>query len=141
MAQSRDLQDAHLAVPAVDDTWACYAVFDGHGGPEVSAYVARHFVQALRASSEYKNDQITAALQATFLKLDLDVKADEALEELKQLAGIAEGWYPFARLARLAKSVICEQMPTKMAIYQVLKRVMMLTSSRCYKKKPLWTLM
>lgn len=40
------MEDAHIALsPMTDKKNSLFAVFDGHGGAEVSKFVERHFVQ------------------------------------------------------------------------------------------------
>ena len=37
------MEDAHIAEPNLEPNICCYGVFDGHGGKEISIFVANHF--------------------------------------------------------------------------------------------------
>lgn len=55
------MQDAHLAVPSMAEGTSCFAVFDGHGGPEVSVFVAERLLRVLCDTEEWKNGKPAAS--------------------------------------------------------------------------------
>ena len=61
-----------------------FGVYDGHGGKEVSAYVARHIVDIIKASDSFKNKQYTQCLIDAYLQLDIDMATEEGINELSQ---------------------------------------------------------
>jgi len=64
------MEDAKLVELAVDRNTALVAVFDGHGGKDVSNYAARVFTRELRASQHFAVGNFPEALKATFLGID-----------------------------------------------------------------------
>lgn len=63
-------EDAHIADTTLTDGNAVFAVFDGHGGKEVSIYVKNHFVKELVKSQMYKQRNYESALKETFHRMD-----------------------------------------------------------------------
>ena len=65
-----------------------FGVFDGHGGKEVSIFVARHFKDEFLRNENYKKGNIKEALAETYNRLDemmLEKEGrDELLEECKK---------------------------------------------------------
>ena len=64
------MEDAKLVELAVDRTTALAAVFDGHGGKDVSNYAARVFTRELRANRNFTTGNFPEALKETFLGID-----------------------------------------------------------------------
>lgn len=48
------MEDAHIAILDLEKDTHLFAVLDGHGGTEVSKFVAKHFPSALLASPLYQ---------------------------------------------------------------------------------------
>lgn len=63
------MEDAHLV--ELDGANACFGVFDGHGGLEVSRYAAANAMQVLNSTPGYTNGNIPVALKELFLGLDV----------------------------------------------------------------------
>ena len=63
------ISDAHF-VEADGASSALYAVFDGHGGPQVAMILKRHFRHILREHLTTRADDMSAALTATFDSID-----------------------------------------------------------------------
>jgi protein phosphatase 1G len=42
------MEDSHIANTSLPNNISIFGVFDGHGGAEVSAFVAKHFIDALK---------------------------------------------------------------------------------------------
>ena len=61
------MEDSHIADNSLPNQVSCYGVFDGHGGSEVSKFVAKHFVKELIKQSAFKQKDYSAALKANFI--------------------------------------------------------------------------
>eukprot|EP01054_Gregarina_sp_Poly1_P005695 Gregarina_sp_Poly_1__5694@NODE_2_length_28028_cov_167_134223_g1_i0_p4_GENE_NODE_2_length_28028_cov_167_134223_g1_i0NODE_2_length_28028_cov_167_134223_g1_i0_p4_ORF_typecomplete_len581_score92_41PP2C/PF00481_21/7_5e09PP2C/PF00481_21/3_1e50PP2C_2/PF13672_6/1_2PP2C_2/PF13672_6/1e09SpoIIE/PF07228_12/2_8e07RPC_C/PF11800_8/1_6RPC_C/PF11800_8/2_3e03_NODE_2_length_28028_cov_167_134223_g1_i01924220984 len=108
----QSMEDAHIALPMVEavkgklpNDISLYGVFDGHGGPTVSEWIARHFSEVLAQSVDIAKKEITEksvrltsghdlpndvavvceALQRTFLQLDCDMQTKESREEIQEI--------------------------------------------------------
>lgn len=103
------MEDAHLAIPILKEVSdvlstdvALYGVFDGHGGPAVSEWIARHMskvlvetVEQVRKSGEWKEKAGNAeeipeevfilceAMQRCFLQLDEEMQSKENRDEIR----------------------------------------------------------
>ena len=64
------MEDAHITDPDFDTGVALFAVFDGHGGDEISKYVAKHYGPLLKALPTYKSKDYKAALRESFFAID-----------------------------------------------------------------------
>ena len=66
-----NMEDAHISDTAFTPNSSLFAVFDGHGGPEVAKFCAKYFGQELKKNKKFSTESsIEEALQATFLKMD-----------------------------------------------------------------------
>eukprot|EP00887_Chlorella_sp_A99_P005127 scaffold25.g5127.t1 len=83
-----DQEDAHASVLEVNDPkTAIFAIFDGHGGREVSKFCAAHLPQELSQADGFANGDVERALAETFLRMDELLVKDEYRDELKQMRG------------------------------------------------------
>lgn len=80
-------EDAHNAVLNFDKDTHLFAVYDGHGGHEVSAYTALKLPDFLKDTEAYKNGNISQALTDAFLGFDATLVKPEVVNILKQIAG------------------------------------------------------
>eukprot|EP01015_Nassula_variabilis_P013842 TRINITY_DN2139_c0_g1_i5.p1 TRINITY_DN2139_c0_g1~~TRINITY_DN2139_c0_g1_i5.p1 ORF type:complete len:327 (+),score=83.36 TRINITY_DN2139_c0_g1_i5:66-1046(+) len=80
-----NMEDAHLAVPDLTPDCSLFGVFDGHGGPEVAKFVERHFVEELKANSNFKSGNMELALKETFLKMDELLQTKEGKDEVMKI--------------------------------------------------------
>jgi protein phosphatase 1G len=83
----RTMEDAHLALPNLTEDEACslWGVFDGHGGREVSLFVARHLADELQRQEAYHQGRYDEALISIFHRMD-DMLRDEVFDdEIRQL--------------------------------------------------------
>lgn len=64
------MEDAVIHELNIGDGNSLFAVFDGHGGPEVSRYVSEIFVKELKETAEYKKKEYAKALDLTFKRID-----------------------------------------------------------------------
>ena len=79
------MEDAHISAPNIAEGVHLFAVFDGHGGPEVAAFCAQHFVEELKANPKFASETYGEALQETFLRIDEMLQMPEHREELRKL--------------------------------------------------------
>lgn len=82
------LQDAHSCVVDFDqeEGISLFAVYDGHGGPEVSNYCAERLPKHIKASNLYQEGKLEEALRQSFLSFDASLKREEAKKRLGELA-------------------------------------------------------
>ena len=83
------MEDAHAMVPRLGtDTdadkppQAFFAVYDGHGGFEVSRYASRHVHKLLEASPKYASGDVGSALVDSYIATDELMTSDEGVKEL-----------------------------------------------------------
>ena len=66
---------------------AFFAVFDGHGGDEVSKYCSLHFPPFIKRSL-YQDQNIPEAIKKSFLEFDRSLKEPHVINELRKLASL-----------------------------------------------------
>ncbi|KAJ3014574.1 Protein phosphatase 2C 2 [Thoreauomyces humboldtii] len=77
------MEDAHttiLRMPDSDKHISFFAVFDGHGGSNVAKYSGQHVHERVAKEDAYAKGDYAAALKAGFLGTDVDLRADERLQ-------------------------------------------------------------
>lgn len=62
-----------------------FAVYDGHGGPEVSMYCSKNLPEFIKNTAEYKDGKIEEALIEGFLKFDATITTPEVIEVLQEI--------------------------------------------------------
>ncbi|KAL5248199.1 hypothetical protein ACHWQZ_G017393 [Mnemiopsis leidyi] len=80
-------EDALSCVPDLTDNSALFAVYDGHGGPEVALYVAKYLPMLLKTQYDFTDGKMEQALRTTFLAVDKQIVLAETADELQTLAG------------------------------------------------------
>lgn len=80
-------QDAHNCLLNFDRDTSFFAVYDGHGGPEIALYCSQKLPEFLKNTEAYKAGEMEKALKDAFLGFDDTLLQPEVIEELKQLAG------------------------------------------------------
>mmetsp|Transcript_29379 Transcript_29379/g.44371 ORF Transcript_29379/g.44371 Transcript_29379/m.44371 type:complete len:92 (+) Transcript_29379:135-410(+) len=78
-----NMEDSHIADLDIGDGNSLFAVFDGHGGPEVAKFVQNHFTKNLISSAAYKRKDYKLALENTFLKMDRLLLTEKGKQELR----------------------------------------------------------
>eukprot|EP00300_Choanocystis_sp_HF-7_P014220 c18610_g1_i2.p2 GENE.c18610_g1_i2~~c18610_g1_i2.p2 ORF type:complete len:466 (+),score=123.67 c18610_g1_i2:54-1451(+) len=78
-------EDAHCANPTFDGQNAFFAVYDGHGGSEVSKSCGLHLHKRLLQLKEYKDGSYEQALIKAFLDTDQYLLTEEGKAELEAL--------------------------------------------------------
>jgi len=79
-------EDAHISRTDLPDGVCCFAVFDGHGGKEVSIWVKEHFVNELVKLEEYKSRRYGEALKTCFRRMDVMMEEPEGRARLKAIS-------------------------------------------------------
>lgn len=79
-------QDAHNAILDFDTNTSFWAVYDGHGGAEVSAYCALKLPEYLKKLDTYKGGDFEKALKDAFIGFDLTLLEPSVIGELQLLA-------------------------------------------------------
>ncbi|RNA30398.1 phosphatase 1G [Brachionus plicatilis] len=82
-------EDAHNSILDFDDKTSFFAVYDGHGGPEVALYCAKYLPQFLKNLEDYSKGNLEEALKSLFLKFDESLLTPGALQELKELRDLS----------------------------------------------------
>uniref|UniRef100_A0A1B0D5N7 protein-serine/threonine phosphatase n=1 Tax=Phlebotomus papatasi TaxID=29031 RepID=A0A1B0D5N7_PHLPP len=80
-------EDAHNCLLNFDRDTSFFAVYDGHGGPEIALYCSQKLPEFLKNTEAYKAGEMEKALKDAFLGFDDTLLQPEVIEELKQLAG------------------------------------------------------
>uniref|UniRef100_A0A1E1XBW1 protein-serine/threonine phosphatase n=1 Tax=Amblyomma aureolatum TaxID=187763 RepID=A0A1E1XBW1_9ACAR len=80
-------EDAHNTILNYDHDTSFFAVYDGHGGPEVAKYCAMKLPDFVKTLACYKEGNLEEALREGFLQFDASLVTPTGLSELKALAG------------------------------------------------------
>ena len=81
------MEDAHIAEPNLQEGVSLFAVFDGHGGPEVAKFCSKYFPIYLKQNKNFIIGEFKTALEETFLTMDELLMSDEGSEMLKEFRG------------------------------------------------------
>lgn len=76
------MEDAKLTEVSIDENKACFGVFDGHGGKEVSMFVAKNFISELMQNTHYQSGRYDSALSQTFLRMDVLLQTEAGKQQL-----------------------------------------------------------
>nr|CAB3487538.1 unnamed protein product [Digitaria exilis] len=105
-----NMEDAHKVDLNLDPRTATsfFGVYDGHGGPAVSKYCAKHLHIELRKDAGFRNDPV-AAIQRTFLRMDTMMASRKAGKELCEYGAGSEYWDNCKKEIRAARFTFCGQ--------------------------------
>mmetsp|Transcript_27925 Transcript_27925/g.61107 ORF Transcript_27925/g.61107 Transcript_27925/m.61107 type:complete len:362 (-) Transcript_27925:1228-2313(-) len=81
----RSMEDAHVAACDLPQGWSLFAVFDGHGGTEVSKFCARYLPKEIVDLAAYRQGDMTTAMVEVFHKMDDMLRTPQFYEEVKKL--------------------------------------------------------
>ncbi|XP_055945571.1 protein phosphatase 1A-like [Argiope bruennichi] len=85
----RRMEDAHCAevsIPGEWKDWSFFAIFDGHGGKEVSTYCAKHLLDTIMKTEQFQSsnadsrnklkftENVRDGIREAFLKLDSEME-------------------------------------------------------------------
>ena len=84
-------EDAHVSAVSQGEkkNINVFGVFDGHGGKEISKFVANHFTEELIKNTNLSTD-VPLALKETFIKMDEIMVTPESIEEIKKYARMSK---------------------------------------------------
>lgn len=77
------MEDAHITNVNIGNDIALFAVFDGHGGPEVAKFCERYFLEELLKNKNFIAGSYKLALEENFLKMDEILLSEQGPELLK----------------------------------------------------------
>ena len=72
-----DMEDDHIILPDFTEDLALFAIFDGHGGPEVARVAAKIYPSFLKSNEFCKKKDYQRALLSSFEKFDLFMMSPE----------------------------------------------------------------
>ncbi|KAM3368398.1 hypothetical protein ACQJBY_016753 [Aegilops geniculata] len=80
-----NMEDAHAAVGDLDVSTGTsfFGVYDGHGGPAVSMFCAKHFHLEVQKHPHF-NDSLRIAVESAFFRMDQMMMTEEGRRELSE---------------------------------------------------------
>ena len=90
------MEDAHISLPNFTDSISLFAVFDGHGGPEVAKFCSKYMPIELLKNESFKQQNYKTALEEVFLKMDELLVGDGNSDLLKEFKNDPENANSFA---------------------------------------------
>lgn len=97
------MEDAHAAIPHLDDSTSFFGVYDGHGGKVVAKFCAKYLHQQVLKNEAYSAGDVGTSLQKAFFRMDEMMRGQRGWRELAVLGdkinkftGMIEGliWSP-----------------------------------------------
>ncbi|KAM3277607.1 hypothetical protein ACQJBY_045483 [Aegilops geniculata] len=79
------MEDAHTAIPQLDERTSFFAVFDGHGGKAVAKFCAKHLHMQFLRSAAYCSGDLASSARKAFLRMDEMMKGQRGWRELAEL--------------------------------------------------------
>ena len=79
----RGMQDAAICEPDIGDGNSLFAIFDGHGGPEVSRLVKEKYIETLKSLKSYKQHKYEEALMEVTRIIDEYIGSPEGEIKLR----------------------------------------------------------
>ncbi|PWZ43781.1 putative protein phosphatase 2C 42 [Zea mays] len=97
-----NMEDAHAIVLNLDAATGTsfFGVYDGHGGPAVSKYCARHLHAELRRHESFR-DNLQTAIERTFLRMDEMMRDRRAGRELSGYGG-NDNWKAYRKAINMS---------------------------------------
>lgn len=90
------MEDSHISESSLGEGMSLFAVFDGHGGPEVAKFCSKYFPKYLKENASFTGGNYKTALEETFLKMDELLMSEEGSELLKEFRADHEMTTSFA---------------------------------------------
>ncbi|KAL2236125.1 probable protein phosphatase 2C 60 [Sesamum indicum] len=97
------MEDAHAAIPNLDNSTSFFGVYDGHGGKVVAKFCAKYLHQQVLKHEAYLAGDIGTSVQKAFFRMDEMMRGQRGWRELAVLgdklnkfSGMIEGliWSP-----------------------------------------------
>lgn len=79
------MEDAHAALPDLDECTSFFGVYDGHGGKAVSKFCARHLHKQVLINDANSSGDLPTSLHKAFLRMDEMMKGQRGWRELTEL--------------------------------------------------------
>ncbi|CAO2818080.1 unnamed protein product [Amaranthus hypochondriacus] len=76
------MEDAHAALPDLDNSTSFFAVYDGHGGKAVAKFCAKFLHKELLADEVYLAGDLAKSFQRAFLRMDEMMSTNKKWREL-----------------------------------------------------------
>ena len=83
-----DMEDDHIIMPDFTEDLALFAVFDGHGGPEVARVAGKLYPSFLKSNEFFKKKDYNRALISSFEKFDLFMMSEEGKKVFQSNTGL-----------------------------------------------------
>jgi serine/threonine protein phosphatase PrpC len=81
------LEDTWVAYPDLVPGVGLFAIFDGHGGPEIANFCKVHFVEEISKNINFHSGEYKIALEETFIAMDSILLSEGGQKLLKELCG------------------------------------------------------
>jgi serine/threonine protein phosphatase PrpC len=91
-----NMEDAHITLPDFTEKTGLFAVFDGHGGPEVAKFCAKYMPIELLKNENFQAENYKTALEEVFLKMDSLLVSENGADLLKEFKNDPENGNSFA---------------------------------------------
>uniref|UniRef100_A0A7C9EXU5 protein-serine/threonine phosphatase n=1 Tax=Opuntia streptacantha TaxID=393608 RepID=A0A7C9EXU5_OPUST len=76
------MEDAHAAIPDLDNSTSFFAVYDGHGGKAVAKFCAKFLRKELLTDEAYLAGDLSTSLRRVFLRMDEMINSNRNWREL-----------------------------------------------------------
>jgi len=93
------MEDAHAAIPDLDNCTSFFGVYDGHGGKVVSKFCAKYLHTQVLKSEAYTNGDLCGSLRRAFYRMDEMMRGQRGWRELailgdkfNKFTGLLEGF-------------------------------------------------
>lgn len=80
------MEDSYIAESNFDEEISLFAVFDGHGGPDIAKFCKKYLPKELKINLNYIRGDYKTALEETFIKIDEMLLTSEGQELLDEFA-------------------------------------------------------
>jgi serine/threonine protein phosphatase PrpC len=86
-----NMEDAHITNLEIAPGVSLFAVFDGHGGPEIAKFCAKYFTSELLKNENFVSKAYKFALEEVFIKMDCILMSENGLDLIKEFKNEPEG--------------------------------------------------
>jgi serine/threonine protein phosphatase PrpC len=91
-----NMEDAHITLPDFTESTALFAIFDGHGGPEVAKFCSKVMPEELKKNESFKAANYKKALEEVFVHMDALLLNDSNGDLLREFKADSENPNSFA---------------------------------------------
>lgn len=79
------MEDAHAALPDLDNSTSFFGVYDGHGGKVVAKFCAKYLHQQVLKQEAYSSGDIETSVEKAFIRMDEMMRGQRGWRELSIL--------------------------------------------------------